>query len=409
MVKGKRVGVIDIGFTKIKTLIAEEEIPGKIRIIGWAEEKPEGFKNGIITSLDKALSTLRSCLEKTEREGVRFKKLPVYVGIQGNYLKYTRTHADIRRKKPQEVVSEKEIRQVKKEAHSMRPSPDECFLHLIPLSYSLDGMKGIQNPKDFRDCHRLEVEGLLIQCKSLVLSNLEQLLDKLEIRNGRFVFQPLAVGSTIGESEDRELGFALIDLGGWTVISIYKDGELQHFAVVEIGGEQLTNDLSAGLQVKRDLANEIKEKFGATKAFLSDKEETIPLPLVSSEEKYCPRRIVAEIMEARLEEIFLACRQEIDNSGYAHRLLSGAILIGGGANIPGIEVFASHLLGLPARIGTPDWMSEEYRKPDFVTPLGLTKFAFAHLDKKYSLVEEEDMITKFRSIFNRIFHIAEEE
>ncbi|MEO0102100.1 MAG: cell division protein FtsA [candidate division WOR-3 bacterium] len=409
MAKVNRIGVIDIGFTKIRTLIAEEEVPGKIRINGLAIEKADGFKNGVIINLDKALKTLRSCIEKTEKEGIRFKKLPVYVGIQGNYIRYTRTHADIRRKNPRDTVSEKEIKQVKKEAHSMKPPPDERFLHLISLSYSLDGMKGIQDPRDFRECHRLEVEGLLIQCKSLVLSNLEQLLDKLEIRNWQFVFQPLAAGTIVAETEDKDLGFVLIDLGGWTAVSIYKDGELQHFTIIEIGGEQLTNDLSLGLRVKKDVAEEIKEKFGATKFHIGDTDETIPLPTSSLDEKYCFRRVVAEIMEARLEEILLACRQAIDDAGYSHSLISGAILIGGGAKIPGIENFAAHFLGVPTRVGITEMMGEEFKQPDFVTTLGLVKFALSNLSKRYALIEEEDLLTKFKQFFKRVFRIADEE
>lgn len=409
MAKVNRVGVIDIGFTKIRTLIAEEETPGKIRINGLGIEKTEGFKNGVIINLDKALNTLRFCIEKTEKEGIRFKQLPVYVGIQGNYIRYTRTHADIRRKNPRDVVSEKEIKQVKKEAHSMKSPPDECFLHLISLSYSLDGMKGIQDPKNFRECHRLEIEGLIVQCKSLVLSNLEQLLDRLEIKNWQFIFQPLAAGTIVAETEDKDLGFALIDLGGWTAVSIYKDGELQHFTIIEIGGEQLTNDISLGLRVKKDVAEEIKEKFGATKSFIGNTDETIPLPTSSLDEKYCYRRIVAEIIEARLEEIFLACRQAIDDAGYSHALISGAILIGGGAKIPGIESFASHFLGVPTRVGIPETMGEDFKQPDFVTPLGLAKFALSNLSKKYSLITEEDLLTKFKLSFKRVFRIADEE
>jgi cell division protein FtsA len=413
MAKIDRVGVIDIGFTKIRTLVAEEEVPGQIRIIGFSEEKPNGFKNGIIVHLEEALSTMRDGIEKIERIGIKFKKLPIYVGIQGNYLKYTRTHTDIRRKNQREKISEAEIKQVKKEAQSMKPPPDERFLHLVPLSYSLDDMKGIQNPKNFRDCHRLGIEGLIIHYKSLVLSNLEQLLDKLAIKNWRFVFQPLAAGLLVAEPEERNLGFALVDLGGWTVLSIYKDGELQHFSVVEMGGEQLTNDLSIGLRIPKDFAEEVKEKYGSIKSFLENKEEMVPLPTTASEEKYCPRRVIAEIMELRLEEILIACREEIDNQGYTHNLLSGVILIGGGAKIPGIETFASQILALPVRIGIPRGMPEEFSQPNLASTLGLVRFAFSRQYEKYSLVEEEgflpNIILKARQGFEKFFHIAHEE
>ncbi len=406
---GQRIGVIDIGFTKITTLIVEEEAPGKMRVLGYGIERAEGFKDGIPVNIDKATATLRASFEKARGEEMKLKRLPVYVGINGKYIRYTRSEASIRRKEPRQVISEKEIHQVKKEASSLKPPADERFLHLIPLSYSLDDMKGIQDPKDFRDCHRLGVEGLLIHCQSVVLSNLEQLLDRLEIRNRRFVFQPLFQYLTVTEPQEREVGFALIDLGGWTTVSIYKDGGLVHSGVIDMGGDLLTSDLAKGLRIKKEVAEQIKKEFGATKSLVAGKDEVVSLPETASEEKYVLRRVIAEIMEIRLEEILLDCAKEIDSQGYSHSLLAGIILIGGGAKIPGVAPFASHLLRMPARVGIPEGVPEEFSDPIWVTPFSLAKFGFANLYKVYSLVEEDDLIIRLRRGLKRIFPFGEAE
>ncbi len=407
MAKVNRIGVIDIGFTKIATLVAEAEISGEFQISSWDVRKAEGFKNGMVVNLDKALATLRSSIESLE--GGRFNKLPVYVGIQGSYIRYTPTSADIRRRNPAAVISEREINQAKKEAHSLKPPAEESFLHLVPVSYTLDNIKGIQNPKNFRNCHLLKLEALLIHCKSLVLSNLEQLLGQLRIRNWYFVFQPLATSLVAAEPENKEVGCALIDLGGRTVISIYKDGELQHFRVIEIGGEEISKDLSFALRVSKEVGDNLKERFGGTKAAVADKDEVIPLPDASGEEKNCSRRIIAEIMECRLEELLFLCREEIESCGYSHSLSSGVILVGGGAKIPGIVSFAHNILGLPVRIGTPGKVKEEFSDPSLVSALGLAKFGLGNFYKKYALVEEEDIITKGRQLIKRVFHITGEE
>ncbi len=409
MARPNRIGVIDIGFTKIAGLAAEEESPGKIKVIGFGQVFPEGFKNGIVVNLERALSTLRSLLEKIEINDIRFKKLLVYVGINGNYIRYIKSEANIKRKKPQEQVSEKEIRQVKREAQSVRLPPEEKPLHLVPLSYTLDDTQGIQTPLDFTNCHKLAIKALLVHCRSMVLANLNQLLDRLEIRRRRFVYQPLALPLTITEPEEKENGIGIIDIGGWTTVGIYKDGELQHAGLLEIGSEEITNDLIYGLRVKKDTAIAVKEKYGATKSYVADKDEVIPLPETASEEKGILRRIIAEITEIRLEEILLKGRNEIDTQGYSHALLSGVVLTGGTAKIPGVAALATHILGMPVRVATPDGVAENFKDPQLATLLGLAKFGLSGLYKKYALIEDDDLFSRFRRFFKKIFRLGEEE
>lgn len=384
MSKNKRIAGIDIGTTKIACVIAETNENGKLSILGLGSVSPQGFSHGVVNNLDKAVESVAFAIEQAENSaGTKLAQAATYVGVIGDHIKHLQGIGAIPVRKPAKGITENDLDKVIEQAQAIRLPNDEQILHVIPTQFIVDGQKGVRNPLGLYGI-RLEVEALIVIGAVTAIENIYRMLERLGIKSRGLVLQSLAASYSVTEPMDKDLGIAVVDIGGVTDISVFKDGELRFSKVIALGGSHITQDIAIGLRTPFHKAEEIKRNYGA--ALVNSIEEDEPIPLGDNNGgngKHVSKRLLASIIEPRVEEILIHAEAEIRKTGLAESLSAGVVLTGGTAQFPGIAVLAEQIFGLPVKIGFPDGVNgnnETVNNPSYATTVGLIRYG---LEGKY--------------------------
>ncbi len=366
---------IDVGSSKVKTVVArmfpEEEKP---RIIGVGVSNSSGMRKGIIIDLEEVTENIKESIEKAEKSaGVTVSEAVISVG--GNHISSQSSKGVVAVGKADGEVTEDDIERVINAAQAISIPPNKEILHIIPKDYSLDDQKNIKDPLGMNGV-RLEVDSLIIEGSTPALRNLEKCIEQSGVRVNDFVLSPLAAARATLSKRQKELGVILVDIGAATTsLAIYEESDLLHTAILPIGGSHITNDIAIGLRTSIDVAEKVKLEYGnAIPGEIGKKEEINLAEIDSNEEGAVSRAHVAEIIEARLEEIFSLVNKELKEIGRDKLLPAGVIITGGTAKLPGILDLAKNSLGLPAQTGFPvplGGLVDKVDDPSFVTVLGL--------------------------------------
>jgi cell division protein FtsA len=366
---------IDIGSSNIKTIItqifSEEEKP---RIIGVGNAVSSGVRKGIVVDLEEAVASINESVEKAERSaGVAIGKAMVSIG--GNHISSQYSKGVIAVGRADGEVTDDDISRVINAAQAISIPPNKEILHIIPKSYSLDDQKNIKDPLGMSGV-RLEVDSLIIEGSSPFIKNINKCVEQAGIEIEELVLSPLAASKATLNKRQKELGVILIDIGaGTTSIAVFEEDDLLHTAIIPLGGSHITNDIAIGLRTSIEVAEKVKLEYGNALSKEISKKEDIDLSQIdSNEEGIVSRHHVAEIIEARLEEIFLMVNKELKLIGREKLLPAGAVITGGSAKIPGVVDLAKNVLGLPAQIGFPiplGGLVDKVDEPSFVTAVGL--------------------------------------
>lgn len=383
MPKSKRIAGIDIGTTKIACIIAETLDNVKLNIMGLGTAPALGFNHGVVNNLDKAVESVATAVAAAEENsGVKLAQTASYVGITGEHIKHLSGIGAVPVKKPAKGITEHDLNKVIEQAQAVRLPNDEQILHVIPTQFVVDGQKSIRNPLGLYGI-RLEVEALIVIAALTAIENIYRMLDRLGIKVRGLVLQSLAASYAVTEPMDKDLGVAIVDIGGITDISIFKDGELRFSKVIGLGGGHITQDIAIGLRTPFHRAEAIKLSHGVALVNSVTEDEPIPLTGEGSNGKHVSKRLLASIIEPRVEEILIHAEAEIRKTGYADSLSAGVVLTGGTAQFPGIAVLAEQIFGLPIKIGYPEGLNgncEAVRNPAFATTVGLIRYG---LEGKY--------------------------
>ncbi|HTW90622.1 MAG TPA: cell division protein FtsA [bacterium] len=377
MAKVRRTAAVDIGSTKVACLVAETDHAGKTNIVGHGTAAPDGFKHGVVVNLDKAAQSVETAARQCEAmAGGKFKSYPVFVGISGEHIKHLTGTAAVPVRKPARGIGPRDVEDVIKQAQTVRLPNDEQILHVVPTQFIVDGQKGVRNPLGLFGV-RLEVEALLIIGAVTAVENIYRVMERLEMRNRALVLQSIASLYGVCDEEDKDLGVVLIDLGGVTDVSIYRDGEIRFTKLLPVGATNITKDIVIGLRTTFSQAEELKRKYGAAMATQIEKDEAISVEDASGRgPKPVSRRLLASVIQPRAEEIITLCDAEVRKSGFGEGLSAGAVITGGGASLSGIDLVAEQILGMPVRLGRPDRVSgppEVTKDPAFATAVGLIR------------------------------------
>lgn len=366
---------IDIGSSNIRCIIAQTfsdvEIP---RIIGIGVVPSSGVRRGLVSDLEEVIKSVNESVEKAERmAGITVKNANVNIG--GTEIGFQNSKGVIAVGRADGEVTEDDLERVIVEAQNVVLPLNKEIIYVIPKNYRLDDQENIKDPLGMRGV-RLEMNALVIECSSGQVKNLTKSIHQSGIDVNEIVLEPLAASSAVLGKKQKELGVVLIDIGGGTTgISVFEDGDLLHTAILPIGAGHVTNDIAIGLRTSIEVAEKVKLEFGSAIPEDINKKEEIDLSEVYSQESGCVSRYhVAEIIEARLEEIFGMVNKELKSIGKAGLLPAGAVITGGGANLPGIVDLAKNILGLPAQIGFPvnlGGMMNKVDDPSFATVIGL--------------------------------------
>ncbi|HSE50604.1 MAG TPA: cell division protein FtsA [Gemmatimonadales bacterium] len=370
------VAAVDIGTTRVVALIGEvlgEGRSSRVRLLGVSSERTSGVRRGVVRDIEETTRAIAKALKDAQMmAGVEVGS--VYCGVAGEHIAARSSHGVV-------SVTGSEIRttdvaRVNDVASNISFGRDHELLHAIPQDYLIDQQDGITEPIGMTG-QRLEAEVYLVTVLSSAVQNLRKCVEKAGYHVGEFVLEPLAASLAVLTPDERELGCAIVEMGGGsTNVSIFHSGKIRHTASSMFAGGHVTNDLVHGLQVTQQDAERLKERFGAAYEPLVPDTDVFQLPGTAGQgPRTAHRQVVAHIMHMRLQEVLELALDEISRAGYRQRLPAGIILTGGGAQAPGIVELAREVFALPVRVGTPGegltGLVDSVETPRMAVPVGL--------------------------------------
>jgi cell division protein FtsA len=365
---------LDLGSTKVSVIVAEQTDDG-VDIIGIGSVPCAGLKKGVVVNIDATVRAIKAAIEQAETmSGVKINT--VYAGIAGSHV--TGMNKEGVAAIANREVAASDVERVLEQAKAIPLPGDRQVLHVLPQEYIVDGHDGIPEPIGMSGV-RLEARCHLVTAASHAVENIIKCAERVNLHVAEVVLEPLASAAAVLSPDEKEIGAALIDIGGGTTdVIIYVDGAVVHTSVIPIGGINLTNDVASGLRTPVAEAERIKIKYGCAMTSMVDDEETIEVPSVGGRgPRVLPRRVLAEIIEPRIEEIFQAVRHVIHESGYVDLLSAGAVLTGGATLLDGIAEMGEQVIGLPVRRGGPQGVGglvDVVKSPSYATGVGLVKY-----------------------------------
>ncbi|WP_075981011.1 cell division protein FtsA [Bacillus massilinigeriensis] len=363
---------LDIGTSSVKVIIGEM-VNDSLNIIGVGNVKSEGLRKGSIVDIDETVHSIRQAIEQAERMiGMHINK--VIVGISGNHVLLQACHGVVAVSSENREITDEDIARVIDAAQVVSIPPEREIIDVIPRQFIVDGLDEINDPRGMIGV-RLEMEGIIITGSKTILHNTLRCVEKAGLEILDITLQPLAAGSLALSKDEKNLGVALIDIGGGsTTIAVFEQGFLRGTSVLPVGGDHITKDLSIGLKTSTEDAERIKIKYGHAFYDHASEEEVFSVPIIGSDQhQQYNQREISDIIEARMEEIFELILNELKRLG-VRDLPGGYVLTGGVANIEGILELGQAILQNRVRIAIPDYIG--VREPQYTTAVGLIKFAY---------------------------------
>lgn len=365
---------LDVGTENIRAVIATISKSGEISIVGYNEGKSAGMRKGIPANLTGPAEAIDRTLGDAERMG-GYDVRSAYVSINGSSLLSTRTEGMIAVGAVEHEIDLEDLNRVEDVAVTGRIPANRDVLDVVPLEYALDGQGGIKDPIGMSGA-RLEMRACVVSALTPNCENLKKATATADVQAERLVPSVVAAAKAVLTERQKENGVAVVDFGATTTsIAIYEEGDLQYVGVIPAGSNNITNDLAIVLAIDPDLAEEIKVRF-VTGDFDSNK--SLAIKVGKEKERTFDRKEVEEVVKARLDEIFAEVRKKLKAAKYDQRLPEGIVLVGGGAKMRDIDLFAKKSLEAAVKIGIPmtlGGVAESVAKPEFATAVGLAMLA----------------------------------
>ena len=365
---------LDVGTENVRAVIASVNKEGKIAVVGYNEGKSAGMRKGIPANLAGPAGAIDKMLGDAERMG-GYDVRNAYVSINGSTVISTNTEGMIAVGTVEHEIDGEDLDRVEDVAVTGRIPANRDVLDVVPLEYALDGQGGIKDPLGMSGA-RLEIRACVVSALSPNCENLKKATATADVRADRLIPSVVAAAKAVLNERQKENGVAVVDLGAATTsVAVYEEGDLQYVGVVPAGSINITNDLAIVLAIDPELAEEIKIRF-VTGNFDNDKSPAIRVG--KNNERTFDRKEVEEVVKARLEEIFGEVRKKLKAAKYDQRLPEGIILVGGGAKMRDIDLFAKKALEAAVKIGVPtglDGVADAIEKPEFAAAVGLAMYA----------------------------------
>ncbi|MFA6034755.1 MAG: cell division protein FtsA, partial [Myxococcota bacterium] len=369
---------LDIGTTKICAVVGEATSDG-IDIVGIGCAPSRGVKKGVVVNIDNTVEGVIKAIEEAElMAGCEITN--VYVGIAGSHIRgiNSRGMVAVRGKE----VDRYDVERVLDAAKAIPLPADTDVIHILPQEYIIDGQNGVKEPQGMSGV-RLEAKVHIVTSATSSMQNIVKCCNKAGLDVKQVVLQPLASSAAVLTEDEKELGVALVDIGGGTTdIALFSEGSIVHTGVIPLGGNNITNDIAVGLKTPADEAEKIKKEYGCAMTSMVDKEENIEVPSVGGRQpRLLARQILAEIIQPRVEEIIQLVHKEIRNSGYEEMLASGVVLTGGSTMMEGMPELAEEVIGMAVRRGAPrdvGGLNDVVKSPMYSTGVGLVRQGFKH-------------------------------
>lgn len=395
MRRGSLVVGLDVGTTKICALVGEVRNNG-IDILAMGSCPSTGLRKGVVINIEATVESIKKAVEEAEAvAGVEIKA--VYVGIAGSHIKGFQSYGAVGIK-GKEVTSQ-DVERVIDSARAVYVPLDREVLHVIPTEFILDGQDGIKDPVGMSGV-RLEAKVHIITGAVTSVQNLLKCCQKAGLDVIDIVLEPLASAEAVLTDDEKDLGVAIVDIGGGTTdIAIYKDGGLRHTAVLALGGNHFTNDIAVGLRIPVQEAERVKKRYGCAMTNMVDESEEMDIAGADRQTRKVPRKYLAEIIQPRCEELIELIKREIQNASCYELTSSGVVLTGGASLLNGIDRATEATIGLPVRVGTPEGIGgieKVVSNPMYSTGVGLVLYGSGTESEKVVYTD------RFNAIFDRM-------
>jgi cell division protein FtsA len=367
---------IDIGTTKVCTLVARVEGERSLRILGVGIEPAQGIRKGTIIDLAAASQSIARSVEKAQRSS-GLEIASALVSLAGSHVSSVNSRGVVGISGG--VIDPDDVARALDAAQAVAIPHNREIIHILQRGFIVDGQDGIRTPIGMHG-YRLEVEAHIITAAAATVENLRQCVNASGVQVSQFVLNPLASAEVVLSDNERQMGTVVCDIGGGTTdLAIYIDGEIWHTMVLAIGGNHITSDIAHGLRLSLAQAEELKKQYGhAIEDEVSESDRFTVRAFGEDHPIAVSRKELAHIIEARVEEIFQLVLQEIKRSGYDGLLPAGMVLTGGTSALPGIRSLATEILGLPVRISRPEnlvGLVDQLNSPAYSTSVGLLYWA----------------------------------
>lgn len=369
---------LDVGTSKIAAIVGEVLEDGGLDIIGIGLADSHGIRRGVVVNLEAAVESIKKAIEEAElTAGVEIDS--VHLGLSGAHVRGFNSRGVVAVAGKNREITREDVRRAIDAARAVALPSGREILHVLPQDFVVDDQDGIGNPVGMTGA-RLEVNVHIVTGQASSMQNMVACVNRVGVSVAETVLEQLAAAEAVLTSDEKDLGVALVDIGGGTTdFAIFERGSLWHTGVVAVAGDHFTSDIAVGLRTPVPDAEKVKRRSGCALSSMVGEEETLDVPSVGGRKpRLLARRILSEILQPRAEEIFHLLWDEIRKAGYEKALHSGIVLTGGGALLEGVAEIAEQIFDLPIRCGAPTGLgglADHVSSPAFATAVGLVMYA----------------------------------
>ncbi|MCK5558256.1 MAG: cell division protein FtsA [Candidatus Hydrogenedentes bacterium] len=377
MAKVNYVTGLDIGTSKICAIVAAAEGDGTVGVLGMGRSGSEGLRRGVVANLERTVESVKNALEAAESSsGVHIDS--VFVGVAGGHVQAINSHGVVGVGRKDKEITHDDVERVLDAARAVNIPMDRELLHVFPQGFVVDDQRGIKDPVGIVGV-RLEAQVLIVTGAVTATQNIIKSVNRAGCDVEDIVLEPFASGEAVLTQDEKELGVALVDVGGGTTdIAIFVEGAIRHSKVLAIGGEHVTRDIAVGLRTPIRHAEQIKISCGHAIEEMVGEDETITVPGVGDRgDRTVPRRELATIIEPRMDELLFIVNGEIERSGYKHLIPTGVVLTGGASLLQGTLELGESIFECPVRLGRSREIVgrvEDLEDPAYATGVGLVRY-----------------------------------
>lgn len=405
---------LDLGTTKVCAVIAEKSMDtDKFDVLGFGVAPSEGLHKGLVANISKTAEAIKSAMSvASNRAGIEVSV--ANVGVAGEHITSIRHRNYVTITSEDNEITKDDLDRLEADVRTIRIPSDRQILHVIPEEFSVDYQGEIENPIGMSGT-RLEASNHVVLASVPAIQNIKKSVERAGLKVQDYILQPVASSTSVLEENEKDLGVALIDIGGGTTdIAIFHKKTIKHSKVIGIAGNQVTNDIRESLGVVTDEAENLKIEFGyATDSAIIKDEDIIIKGVGARGNTKIPISLLTQIISLRMKELFTLIDSELRNAGFKNKIKSGIVLTGGGSLLRGTTELAEEVFGLPTRIGVPHdlgiGLSDEIESPEFATVAGLVKGIPGGKSSEYqSLVKKKKGKNKVKIIIKRVQEFFDE-
>ena len=383
---------LDVGTSKVVVAVAEFNPEGPFKVIGLGQSASEGLRRGVVVNIESTVQSIRRALEEAElMADCRIGE--VYTGIAGSHIRSVNSSGMVPIKDRE--VSAADVARVIETARAVNIPTDQQVLHVLTQEFIVDGQEDIREPIGMSGV-RLEVKVHIVTGAVSAAQNIVKCVRRCGLEVQDLVLQPLASSMSVLTGDEKELGVALIDVGGGTTdLAVWTQGAIRHTSVIPIAGDQITNDIAMALRTPTREAEEIKRKYGCALSQLADPHESIEVAGVDDRpSRKLSRRALADVIQPRVEELYELIQNELRRAGFEEVLSSGIVLTGGASVMPGMIDLGEEIFHMPVRLGSPKYtgsLADVVQNPRFSTSFGLLLEAQAQRKRGQKIKEKQNV------------------